>query len=46
MTESSIPGAVATPTPGSGFEPGETVTQTGSGATAVVVGTVPASPAP
>jgi hypothetical protein len=43
MTESSIPGTVATPTPGSGFEPGETVTQTGSNATAVVVGTVPAS---
>ena len=43
MTESSVPGTVATPTPGSGFEPGETVTQTGSSATAVVVGTVPAS---
>jgi hypothetical protein len=42
MTESSIPGAVATPTPGSGFEPGETLTQIG-GATAVVVGAVPAS---
>ncbi len=43
MTESSIPGTVATPTPGSGFEPGETVTQTGSSATAVVVVAVPAS---
>jgi hypothetical protein len=43
MTESSIPGTVAMPAPGTGFEPGETVAQTGSGATAVVVGTVPAS---
>ncbi len=43
MTESSIAGTVATPTPGSGFEPGETVNQTGSNATAIVVGTVPAS---
>ena len=43
MTESAIPGAVATPTPGTGFEPGETVTQAGAIATAVVVGAVPPS---